>query len=68
MFGMAKQMKGFRIPYALAVYDDHEIKRVVSVLKEHREAMDKETAEFEKKIAKAFGNEQLKNSLSLVRQ
>src|ERR1035437_2968309 len=55
MFGMPKQMKGLRIPYALAVYDNHEIKRVVSVLKEHREAMGKETAEFEKKVAKAFG-------------
>lgn len=52
---MSKQISGLRIPYALAVYDDHEIKRVVNVLKEHREAMGKETAGFEKKTAKAFG-------------
>jgi CDP-6-deoxy-D-xylo-4-hexulose-3-dehydrase len=55
MFGMLKQIAGLRIPYALAVYDNHEINRVVSVLKEHREAMGKETAEFEKNVAKAFG-------------
>ena len=52
---MSKQIAGLRIPYALAVYDNREIKRVVNVLREHREMMGKETAAFEKNVAKAFG-------------
>lgn len=44
-----------RIPYALSVYDDQEINAVVKVLKEHRTNTGKETADFEKKVAKLFG-------------
>lgn len=46
-----------RIPYALAVHDKKETKRVVKVLEEHRTNMGKETAQFEKKVAKHFGKE-----------
>ncbi len=44
-----------RVPYALSVYDDHEIKAVVKVLKEHRTNMGKDTEEFERKISKIYG-------------
>jgi len=44
-----------RIPYALSVYDDFEIKAVVKVLKEHRTNMGIETKNFENKVAKLFG-------------
>lgn len=44
-----------RVPYALSVYDDEEIKAVVAVLKEHRSNMGIETLNFEKEIAKLFG-------------
>lgn len=44
-----------RIPYALAVYDDKELKRVVRVLNEHRTNLGRETAEFEKTVARLFG-------------
>jgi len=44
-----------RIPYALSVYDDHEIQAVVRVLSEHRTNMGRETELFEKKVAKLFG-------------
>lgn len=44
-----------RVTYAKAVYDDKEIERVVSVLKEHREAVGRETDEFEKRVSRAFG-------------
>lgn len=43
-----------RVPYALSVYDDEEIKAVVAVLKEHRTNMGIETQNFEKGIAKLF--------------
>lgn len=44
-----------RVTYAKAVYDDREIEKVVGVLKEHREAMGRETDEFEKRVSVAFG-------------
>lgn len=44
-----------RVTYAKAVYDDKEINRVVSVLREHREAVGRETEEFEKRVSGAFG-------------
>ncbi len=40
-----------RVPYALSVYDEKEIKAVVNVLKEHRSNMGIETKTFEKKVA-----------------
>lgn len=52
---MNKAKKDLRILYAQAVYDDAEINRVLAVLKEHRTGIGKETDEFEKKVAKAFG-------------
>jgi len=52
---MPKIKKALRIPYALAVHDEKETSRVVRVLKEHRTNMGKETAGFEKKVAKLFG-------------
>lgn len=44
-----------RVLYAQAVYDNKEIQRVVRVLKEHREAVGRETDEFEKRVAPRFG-------------
>lgn len=44
-----------RVTYAKAVYDDKEINRVVNVLREHREAVGRETDEFEKRVSSAFG-------------
>jgi len=52
---MANQNARIRIPYALSVYDEKEIRRVVKVLKEHRSNMGIETQEFEKNVAKCFG-------------
>lgn len=53
---MTKRQNGkLRIPYALAVHDDKETKRVVKVLEEHRTNLGKETIEFEKKVSKYFG-------------
>lgn len=47
--------QSLRIPYALAVHDEKETKRIVRVLEEHRTNMGRETAEFEKSVAKFFG-------------
>lgn len=47
--------KNLRVPYALAVHDSAEEKRVLNVIREHRTNMGIETAEFEKNVAKAFG-------------
>lgn len=47
--------KGLRVPYALAVHDRSEEKRVLQVLKEHRTNMGKETKEFEERVARIFG-------------
>jgi len=44
-----------RVPYALSVYDDNEIRAVVRVLKERRTNMGEETRKFEEGIAKLFG-------------
>ena len=44
-----------RVPYALAVHDKDEEKRVLGVLREHRTIIGRETKEFEKSIAKLFG-------------
>lgn len=52
---MSKKSQALRIPYALSVYDQKEIKRVVSVLEEHRSNMGQETREFERGVAKEFG-------------
>lgn len=48
-------MKGLRVPYAQAVHDNTETKRVLSVLKEHRTIIGKETEEFEKRVSRHFG-------------
>ncbi len=44
-----------RVTHAQSVYDDKELKRVVSVIKEHRTLMGKELNEFEIRVAKLFG-------------
>ena len=44
-----------RVPYALAVHGNEEKLRVIKVLDEHRTNLGKETIEFEKNVAKAFG-------------
>lgn len=44
-----------RVPYALAVHGDEEKKKVIKVLDEHRTNLGKETIEFEKNVAEAFG-------------
>lgn len=48
-------MKGLRVSYAQAVHDNAETKKVISVLKEHRTIIGKETEEFEKRVSKHFG-------------
>lgn len=52
---MSKTDDNLRVPYALAVHDDHETKRVVAVLNEHRTNTGKETYEFEERSTKHFG-------------
>lgn len=44
-----------RIPYALALHDDEETKRVLDVLEEHRTNLGTETREFERKVSRLFG-------------
>lgn len=44
-----------RIPYALAVHDEAEEKKVLAVLREHRTNLGIETTTFEKRVAKLFG-------------
>lgn len=44
-----------RVPYALAVHGDEEKERIIKVLDEHRTNLGRETIEFEKNVAKAFG-------------
>lgn len=44
-----------RVTHAQSVYDDKELNRVVSVIKEHRTLMGKEMDEFESRVAKLFG-------------
>lgn len=50
-----KNVKNLRVPYALAVHDEEEEKRVLKVLREHRTNIGIETQEFETKVAKEFG-------------
>lgn len=50
-----KKVNNLRVSYAQAVHDDKEEQRVLRVLREHRTIIGKETAEFEKKVAKRFG-------------
>lgn len=50
-----KSLDNLRVPYALAVHDDHETKRVLAVLNEHRTNTGRETYEFEERSAKHFG-------------
>ncbi len=52
---MLQKPKGLRIPYALAVYDSKEEKRVLGVLRELRTNMGIETREFENRVSKYFG-------------
>lgn len=47
--------KNLRVAYAQAVYDQKEIDSVISVLRQHREAMGREVNKFETKIARLFG-------------
>lgn len=42
-----------RVPYALAVHDDKEKKRIIAVLDEHRTNMGKESYEFENRVKKS---------------
>lgn len=44
-----------RVPYALAVHDEEENKRVLAVLNEHRTNTGHETYEFEERSTKYFG-------------
>jgi len=44
-----------RVPYALAVHDEQENKRVLAVLNEHRTNTGRETYEFEERSTKHFG-------------
>lgn len=44
-----------RVPYALAVHDDHETEKVAAVLNEHRTNTGRETYEFEERSTKHFG-------------
>lgn len=50
-----KKPHGLRVPYALAVHDGKEEKKVLGVLREHRTNMGAETREFESRVARAFG-------------
>lgn len=52
---MPKIDNNLRVPYALAVHDEEENKRVLAVLREHRTNTGRETYEFEDRSAKYFG-------------
>lgn len=52
---MSLKKSNLRVPYALAVHDNHETKRVLKVLNEHRTNTGEETYEFEKRSTKYFG-------------
>lgn len=49
-----KKSTPLRISHALAVHGKEEEERVLRVLREHRTIMGRETAEFEKRVAKIF--------------
>ncbi len=53
--GKKKTDTSLRVSYALSVYDKSEVDRVVRVMEEHRTNLGSETAEFEVRVAKAFG-------------
>lgn len=44
-----------RVSYAIALHDDLEKQKIISVLDEHRTIIGKETKEFEERVAKHFG-------------
>lgn len=50
-----KKSHMLRVPYALAVHDYKEKKRINAVLDEHRTNVGKETEEFERRVARQFG-------------
>lgn len=50
-----KKVNALRISHALAVHGKEEEKRVLSVLREHRTIMGRETREFEERMATLFG-------------
>src|SRR5882724_12731777 len=52
---MPRINKSLRVPYALAVHDKEEEKRVLKVIREKRTILGKETYQFEKKVATLFG-------------
>ncbi|MDP3941921.1 MAG: aminotransferase class I/II-fold pyridoxal phosphate-dependent enzyme [bacterium] len=52
---MKRQRESLRVPYAKAVHDTEEEKRVIRVLREKRTILGRETLEFEKSVAKLFG-------------
>lgn len=47
--------KRLRVPYALAVHDDRELRAVTRIIKSHKTLLGKSGAQFEKKIAQIFG-------------
>src|SRR3990167_953886 len=55
MLLMKRVKDNLRVPYAKAVHDIAEEKKVLSVLREKRTILGKETIEFEKSVAKLFG-------------
>lgn len=44
-----------RVTYAQAVHDEEEEQKILTVLREHRTIIGKETTEFEKRVVKKFG-------------
>ncbi|SRR5260221_1316037 len=55
-FDKLRVKSSLRVPYGLAVHGKEEETRVLKVLREHRTIMGQEIREFEKNIAKEFGN------------
>lgn len=53
--GMTDKKNSIRITTALALHGKEEEERVVSVLREHRTILGRETVEFENRVAKLFG-------------
>ncbi|MBI5122569.1 aminotransferase class I/II-fold pyridoxal phosphate-dependent enzyme [Candidatus Roizmanbacteria bacterium] len=48
-------ISNLRVPYALAVHDEQENKKILAVLNEHRTNTGRETYEFEERSTKYFG-------------
>lgn len=59
---MQQKNNNLRVPYALAVHNNREKKRIIAVLDDHRTNMGKETYEFENRVKKYFGK---KNAIML---